>query len=363
MFAGVRGISMELKIVCQCGQKYKFDVEPVGGKMPFTVNCPVCQLDGTATANVLLAQALSAPPQLLRPNPPAAIPASPPPTFSPPPPAPVPGGLKINRPAHSAPAPVVQPPATAPANGDPPPPAIGSMRPFEVAAAKHPAKKPSFALGLLGGFIGALAGAAVYFLIFKFTGLRLKILAVGVGALAGWFADFLGKGEGSKELGGITAVLVLAGIVGAQYFVALSWWHDLAATESGIVQSAVNDSLAEAKAVVQAVPTGSDVEIREYLARQSETAGVKLNPADFSADDVKEFRDNQLPIYQKMASGQITNGLFGKGSDVTTPPARDEPDTDENTFKGVFLLLLLSKTNLFSLAAAAAVAFKLSTNA
>jgi len=43
---------MELKIVCECGQKYAFDVEPVGGRMPVAVNCPACQADGTATANM-----------------------------------------------------------------------------------------------------------------------------------------------------------------------------------------------------------------------------------------------------------------------------------------------------------------------
>jgi Zn-dependent protease len=49
---------IELKISCTgCGQKYKFDVTPVDGRMPFTVACPVCQLDGTSHANVALAHA------------------------------------------------------------------------------------------------------------------------------------------------------------------------------------------------------------------------------------------------------------------------------------------------------------------
>jgi hypothetical protein len=41
---------MEVKIICNCGQKYKFDVEPVNGRMPFTVNCPVCGVNGTRSA-------------------------------------------------------------------------------------------------------------------------------------------------------------------------------------------------------------------------------------------------------------------------------------------------------------------------
>jgi len=40
-----------IKIVCHCGQKYAFDVQPVNGRMPVAVNCPVCGRDGTIAAN------------------------------------------------------------------------------------------------------------------------------------------------------------------------------------------------------------------------------------------------------------------------------------------------------------------------
>ena len=46
----------ELKVVCDCGQKYKFDVEPVNNQMPFTIACPICKADGTTKANQLLQQ-------------------------------------------------------------------------------------------------------------------------------------------------------------------------------------------------------------------------------------------------------------------------------------------------------------------
>jgi hypothetical protein len=45
---------LELKIQCDCGQKYKFDVEPVNDRMPFTVKCPVCGADGTAKADLAI---------------------------------------------------------------------------------------------------------------------------------------------------------------------------------------------------------------------------------------------------------------------------------------------------------------------
>jgi hypothetical protein len=49
-----------IKILCGCGQKYAFDVEPVGGHMGYAVQCPVCSADGTAVANQLIARHLSA---------------------------------------------------------------------------------------------------------------------------------------------------------------------------------------------------------------------------------------------------------------------------------------------------------------
>jgi hypothetical protein len=45
-----------IKIRCGCGQKYAFDVEPVGGLMTHAVLCPVCGVDGTAMANELIGQ-------------------------------------------------------------------------------------------------------------------------------------------------------------------------------------------------------------------------------------------------------------------------------------------------------------------
>jgi hypothetical protein len=51
---------LAIKIRCRCGQKYLFDVEPVNGRMHYAVFCPVCGLDGTETANHLIAEQLAA---------------------------------------------------------------------------------------------------------------------------------------------------------------------------------------------------------------------------------------------------------------------------------------------------------------
>src|SRR5258706_2429850 len=44
-----------VKIQCSCGQRYAFDIEPVCGRMPGRVACPVCGSDGTRVANEIIA--------------------------------------------------------------------------------------------------------------------------------------------------------------------------------------------------------------------------------------------------------------------------------------------------------------------
>jgi hypothetical protein len=50
-----------IKIQCGCGQKYAFEVAPGGERMAYAVQCPLCGRDGTALANHVLAQHLTAP--------------------------------------------------------------------------------------------------------------------------------------------------------------------------------------------------------------------------------------------------------------------------------------------------------------
>ncbi|HEV2695726.1 MAG TPA: hypothetical protein VG347_22755 [Verrucomicrobiae bacterium] len=50
---------MPVKIQCGCGQRYAFDIEPVCGRMPGHVACPVCGTDGTSAANELIAYTLT----------------------------------------------------------------------------------------------------------------------------------------------------------------------------------------------------------------------------------------------------------------------------------------------------------------
>ena len=348
---------IELKVHCDCGQKYKFDVEPVNGQMPFTVACPICQRDGTAKANALLQQMTVF--KLVEPAPAAAsAPIAPPPFVPPtaPPPAPSPTArLRVNLSAHAAvPAqPASAPPPIAPAMGVTLPPISGRLRTAASATAAEPGKQPSFGMGILGGFIGAVIGALIYFVIFKTTGVRTG-MALVIGGLAGGGAYWLGKGEGSNELGGITVVFVIVGVLAAQYFVALGWWNR-------ILDEGYTESVKEARVVVKAVPTGSDAEIRGYLARQSADEGEVVKPASVSDDEVKVFKEKELPRYQELASGKLTKeqylAQFGHKLD------KKSETEDADTFKGLFILLTINIRGVISLVIAGGLAYRLSTNA
>jgi hypothetical protein len=118
---------MEIKIVCGCGTRFSFEVEPVNGRMPAPVNCPSCGADGTAQANDTI-RMLLAPPQ---------APAAPASTAAPmrvtlPQPAP---SLRISRPA--APPPAAEAPE-APITEAPPPIAAGLPRRPSVPAESKP---------------------------------------------------------------------------------------------------------------------------------------------------------------------------------------------------------------------------------
>lgn len=62
-----------IKIICHCGQKYAFEVQPQDGRMPVAVNCPVCGRDGTIAANESIRKMLHGKTQPLPPPSVAAV--------------------------------------------------------------------------------------------------------------------------------------------------------------------------------------------------------------------------------------------------------------------------------------------------
>jgi hypothetical protein len=155
----------------------------------------------------------------------------------------------------------------------------------------------------------------------------------------------------------------MAGIIGAQYFLTLGWWHEQYDGMLREIQSAYTTSVIQAKKVVQAVPTGSDAEIRAYILEQADDEGVKVDPTLVTDDDVKGFRDRQLPEFKQLASGQLTQDQYDEKYGLNDVAAQMEKNSEAGTYQSFFLLFFWRASNLFALVAAGALAFKLSTNA
>jgi hypothetical protein len=331
----------ELKVHCDCGQKYKFDVDPSYTRMPFPVNCPICGADGTEKANVLLRAQAAAPPTAA----PALVGAPSVPTEAP--------RLRIGSSAPAAAATGETPPAVAPARPFP-----GRPGAAVAPADGKPKRKPNFALGFVGAIVGSLIGAFLFYLVFKLTGFRIGLMALAVGFLAGLGARVLGGEQEGPELGYITGALVVAGILGAQYFVARSWWSEVSSEKPS---SNYEAKVAEAQKVVAAMPNGTEQEIRVYLAKEMTDEDEKVNPSAIDAEEVKQFKDTELPEYRDLASGKISKVDYEKQHATEIAQEKENRDSEEGTFKAVFVLLLLNKVTLVSTCAAAVLGFKMSS--
>jgi hypothetical protein len=184
---------MELKVVCNCGQKYKFDVEPVEGVMPFTVNCPVCGIDGTNLANGLLA-------------------TTPAPAMA----AARPAALSVNRaPPTPPPVPIAaapQRPTGAPGAMRQPAPAIPKYLQTNQATANN-----NFLLGVLGCVIGAVVAVALMYGFYMFTGFKFPLTGTLMGAIIGYGGRLAYKGT-SSALGGVAAAIAFLTILGTLFF-------------------------------------------------------------------------------------------------------------------------------------------------
>jgi hypothetical protein len=179
---------MEIKVLCNCGQKFKFDVEPVNGKMPFAVNCPVCGTDGTTTANAILAQTL--------PISPTASPA-----------IPVAARVQVRQPVATA----------APAGATPPPIAMGTPASVRVAASSRKAAGEfNMGLGILGALLGAVLGAGAMYGFYQWAGFRFPLLGVGIGVLTGFGAKLLSRGT-DNTLGAISGGIAMLAVIATLY--------------------------------------------------------------------------------------------------------------------------------------------------
>jgi hypothetical protein len=174
---------MELKVVCDCGQKFKFDVEPVNGQMPFKMNCPVCNADATRAANAAISQKLAMAPGVGSPM----I-------------TPLPGMAPIVEiPSRRSDTVFVQKPAAAAV----PPKTVGEF---------------NLGLGILGAVLGAAVGGGFMYCFFLLANFRFPLLGTCIGLLTGFAARYLYKGRGST-MGAISAAIAVISTSGTLFLI------------------------------------------------------------------------------------------------------------------------------------------------
>jgi hypothetical protein len=200
-------VFVEVKIQCPCGARYKFDVEPLHGRMPAPVHCPVCGVEGTVSANAIIQQKLAPPPP--QPAPLAEV------EIIPPPPRPA------QNPALAVPA-ARAVSTTAQLGGRAMP------LPRDPLPVKHP---PQLVPGVAGAIIAAAIGGAVWFSLLALTGFELGLIAWAAGAQTGWAARALARG-GSARLGWLAAACAVTALGIAS---GLAVWRVSGAAPPGIL--------------------------------------------------------------------------------------------------------------------------------
>jgi len=291
---------MEIKVQCDCGQKFKFDVEPVNGRMPWEVQCPVCGASGTAKANDVLQKQLGSSP----PPPPPVPVARVIPTAAAVPAAPAPmARLSIARPqpAPAAAEAVPVPPPVAPAVPRPVPRRVSvGARPAKSAGPDAEGKTPNFWLSTAAVFLGAVIGLVLWHVGYRLTGWSLGFMALVTGCIAGAAPQVLGHYRG-VGMGFIAAFLTFVAVFTAQF---LNAKHEVKSYVKESTQEEYDDAMKEAKAAVEAVPNGTDQEIRAHLAKDQSFEGFVVSPSDIDQEEVNDLR-RQLPLMRELVNGQI----------------------------------------------------------
>ena len=198
---------MEVKLACDCGQHYAFDVEPVDRRMPVPIQCPACGNDGTPLADAYLEQHLPPqPPQSVAK--PGAIRLSTPPAEAP------------TRSAVLAPPPPAHLPPTHPASSGP-----GAKSAPTGSYLDRMPDAPTFSLlrGGIGAFLGAVVSSALLIGLSVAIGFRFPLFGVIIGYLTGIGARWMARGT-DNSLGIVASAIALLAVTGSLVFLFGSFW-------------------------------------------------------------------------------------------------------------------------------------------
>jgi len=166
-------------------------------------------------------------------------------------------------------------------------------------------KEKSILLGILGAAIAAFVGMMVWFYLIKWTGYQIGYAAWGVGFLTGVGARVVGC-KGSTALGIFAGGCALVAIIGGQYL-AVKAETDKYFDEAS--RNSYDTRMAYAK---EAVAAQSDAEIKTLLTKDRVDDGEKPEAIKISDEEIKTFRDEELPLLKEFVNGKPTRQEFQK---------------------------------------------------
>lgn len=300
---------MEITVKCECGQPFRFEDEPVGGRLKFPVSCPNCGADGTAKANDFIAAAISGS-STLREEPKS-------------------GGFlsKFKK--------------------------TETQDDFDMRAKKATSddvenqqpKKVNLALGAAGAVGAGVLGALGWFYLAKATGFEFGIVAWVIGGLVGLGARLFVP-QGSFALAGVAGLSAAMAIMGGGY---LTTKHFVDVIIDKTIARAYDETMAYAK---EATKLADDEATKAFLAKheyklKSSVDGEAGNasgsqyrflarmewqlygimragdkkqsfanvieasdPDSITAADLKEFREKELPELVDFVGGKPTRPEF-----------------------------------------------------
>jgi hypothetical protein len=194
---------MEVKLACDCGQHYAFDVEPADRRMPVPIQCPGCGKDGTPAADAYLELHLPSPPPV------AVI---------------KPGAIRISAASTDAPtrSAVLLPSGPSPAHLAPAHPSLSGPGAKSVPTGSYLDRMPdapTFSLlrGGIGAVIGAVVSSALLIGLSIAIGFRFPLFGIIIGYLTGLGARWMARGT-DNSLGIVASVIALLAVTGSLVF-------------------------------------------------------------------------------------------------------------------------------------------------
>ena len=189
-------------------------------------------------------------------------------------------------------------------------------------------------MGILGAVVAGIIGVIAWFVICNVTGMKLRFLAIGVGSLTGYGARLLCRKPGTS-LGVSAAVTAFFIILIGQLVIAKARMNKFVETAASEGYEA---RLASAKETIKDLPTGSDQEIKTLLAKRDAEGGGTPDPSQVTVQDIKDFREHELPELRDLASGKMTREKYRQS--LTKFESEDGTTTDvEET--GIYKIILV----------------------